>query len=273
MSAPPLPPLARRVAGSGPPVVFANGGMMTFAGWEPVAAPLRAERTTLLFDFRGQMLSPGEPPPETTDLLAWHADELAHLLDEAGWQSAHLVGTSFGAMVATRLAARSPERVRSLVLATVMDRATELFDRQTRGSRELVAEILAGGDRTRFWDLLMEGVYSPAYRQAEAAAFAARRSQLGLLPASWFSGLDRLLAAVEHFDLTPALQEVRCPALVVIAAGDRVMDAERSHALASALQAEIAVHPTAGHALVAEDPAWLAGVCREFLLRAEESQR
>lgn len=266
-------PLARRLAGRGAPVAFANGGMMTFSSWEPVAAPLRDEFATLLFDFRGQMLSPGAPPESTSDLFAWHADQLASLLDEVGWESAHLVATSFGAMVATTLAARHPKRVRSLLLATVMDRATEALDRQTAGSRELVAGILAGGERTRFWDLLVEGVYSPAHRVARAAEFAARRAQLDLLPLSWFSGLDQLLAAVERFDLTAALPAVRCPVCVVIAAGDRVMDVERSHALASALRAETVVHPTAGHALVAEDPAWLAEVCRDFLTRAEEHSR
>lgn len=262
-------PLAHRREGHGAPVVFANGGMMSFGAWEPVAAPLRPEWATLLFDFRGQLLSPGEPPPD----LAGHADDLAALLDAVGWESAHLVGTSFGALVAVTFAARHPERARSLLLATAMDRATPGFAREVAGLRAALAAIADGAPREPFWDLLVAGVYSDGYRAAEAEALAARRRQVGALPAAWFAGLDRLLAAVEGFDLGASLPSVRCPATVALAAGDRVMDAARGRALAAALGAEVAVHPTAGHALINEDPLWLAALCRRALARAEETRR
>ena len=258
--------LAHRLGGAGPPVVFANGGMMSYPAWEPVAAALRDDHATLLFDFRGQLLSPGEPPAD----LAGLADDLAALLDAVGWESAHVVGTSFGALVALTLAARSPERVRSLLLATVMDRATPAFDREAAALRERLAGIARGGDREAFYDLLVAGVYSEGHRAAEAATLAARRRHVGALPLAWFAGLDRLLAAIEGFDLTAGLSAVRCPACVVVAEADRVMDPARSRALAAALGAELAVHPTAGHALVNEDPIWLAATCRGFLARAEE---
>ncbi len=261
-------PLDHRLSGDGPPVVLLNGGMMTHASWEPFAARLRPRHRLLTFDFRGQLLSPGVPPPD----LAGHAADLVALLDALGWGSAHLVGTSFGALVAVQLAAASPDRVRSLTLITAMDRATPEWRRGSDEMRRLLAGIDRPGGRERFWDVLVDGVYSAAYRQREAATLAVRRAQLGLLPAAWFGGVADLLATLDDFDLTPRLAEVRSPALVVRAADDQVMSGERSHALAAALDAEEATHPASGHSLVVEDPDWLAGVCLDFLARQEAAR-
>lgn len=261
--------LAHRLEGSGPPVVLLNGGMMTFPSWEAIAAPLRARYRILRFDFRGQLLSPAASPAGIPVDLAGHAADLAALLDQVGWSSAHLVGASFGAEVALEFAASQPERVRSLVAITAMDRETPEFRRGSDEMRALLARRRGAGDTTAFYDLLVEGVYSATYRQAEAATLAARRAQTGMLPEAWFEGVDHLLAALEGFDLTPALDRILCPGLVLIAADDRIMDGERARALAAAIGAEVAVHPSSGHALVVEDPEWVANACLAFLDRQE----
>lgn len=262
-------PLAHRVSGEGPPVVLLNGGMMSFAAWEPFVDGLGPGYQVLRFDFRGQLLSPGEGPGD----LAGHAADALAVLDRVGWASAHWIGASFGGVVAVEAAARAPERARSLTVVTAMDRETPEFRRDGEATHRILAEILAGGDRGRFYDHLIDGVYSAGYRAAEAATLAARRPQVAQLPLAWYAGIDRLLAAMAGFDLTPRLARVRCPALTVLAADDRVMSDERARALAAAIGAEIAVHPSAGHGLVAEDPAWLAGVCRDFLDRVERGRR
>jgi aminoacrylate hydrolase len=254
---------SHRLIGSGPPLALANGGMMTFASWEPVAARLAARYRTLLFDFRGQLLSPDAPPAD----LAGHAADLAALLDATASAPAHVVGTSFGALVALELAASSPERVRSLVLITVAPHATARFQRQSEEMRALLAEVLAGGDRERFYDGMIAGVYSEAYRAREAAAIAQRRALLHHLPLGWFVGVEKLLAVLDGYDLDDRLAAVRCPVLVVAAAQDQVMDLADSRRLAAALGADLLVHPTAGHGLVAEDPEWLADACLAFLDR------
>ena len=268
MTSPAPTPLAHRITGEGPPVVLLNGGMMTFPAWEPFVERLGPRYQVLRFDFRGQLLSPGEPPAD----LAGHAADALALLDRIGWPSAHWIGASFGGAVAVEAAARAPERARSLSAVTAMDRETPEFRRDVEAMHRILAEVLAGGDRGRFYDHLIGGVYSAGYREAEATTLADRRRQVAQLPLAWYAGIDRLLAAMAGFDLTPRLAEVRCPALAVLAADDRVMSEERVRALAAAIGAEVAVHPTSGHGLVAEDPDWLASVCRDFLDRAERGR-
>lgn len=262
-------PLARRRTGQGPDVVLVNGGMMTFSSWEPIAAKLEDRFRVLRFDLRGQLLSPGNPPGDLTG----HAADIVALLDELGIGAAHVVGVSFGALTAVALAAAHPERVRSLVLLTAMDRVTASFRRDSDRMRSILADILAGGSREPFYDRLLEGVYSAAYQRREAEILAARRTQVLQLPRDWFAGVDRLLASIESFDLTPDLAAVRCPAQVVVAGDDLVMDRERALALATALAAPVVTHPTAGHGLVVEEPDWVAEVILKFLSRQELDAR
>jgi pimeloyl-ACP methyl ester carboxylesterase len=114
----------------------------------------------------------------------------------------------------------------------------------------------------------VEEVYSDSFKEKYRDELAARRVQIAALPDLWFEDLVSILAAVETLDLRPYLTAIRCPTLVVIAADDRSIPPERSVALAGAIHgAETRVHETSGHALVAEDPAWLADVYVDFVKR------
>jgi len=263
--------LASHLGGDGPPLLLFNGGLMTWGAWEPVAAPLRQRFTVLRFDFRGQLTSPADDDHPLPADLAGHAADAAALLSEVGWDDrpVHLVGTSFGAEVAIELAATrlGPNRrlARSLSLVTAADRSTPGFDAQSAEMHRLVADVLAGGDRGPFHEAVVERVYSAAWREANAVTLAARRTAMNQVPPTWFAGADALVSAVEGFDLRPRLGEIDCPVLVVAAADDRVFGTEPSEALATALGGRLVVHPTSGHALVAEEPAWLAGVLLDFL--------
>ncbi|HVS03403.1 MAG TPA: alpha/beta fold hydrolase [Thermoanaerobaculia bacterium] len=260
------PLLAHRVDGEGapgrPPLLLLNGGFMSMASWEPLAAPLAERHRVVRCDLRGQLLSPGPPHRD----LAANVDDVAALIDHLGIDRVDVLGTSFGGEVGLLLAARRPERVARLVVVTASDHATESMRQGAHELRAVVAEVLAGGDRGRFHDALVAAVYSPAFAEQNAGVLAARRLQLGALPDAWFAAADGLVAAVEDFDLRPELGAIRCPALVVVAADDRVMPPERGRALAAAIPgARLAEHPTSGHALVAEQPAWLVEEVVGFL--------
>lgn len=256
-------------AGGSEPLLLLNGGMMSFAGWEPVAAPLRAVRAEeggqryrlVGCDFRGQLRSPG-PAPED---LATHATDVAALLHHLDLGPVHVVGASFGGLVGVELAAAHPELVRSLVVATAAIRADVAMDAGTNRMIELIHNGLAGGGFAFVHDLMAEQFFSPAWRDEHAAEIAARRAQIATLPRWWFDGLLGILAAVRGYDIAAAAARVRCPAFVVIAGGDEVMKPDSCRHLALALRADVVEHPTSGHALIVEDPAWMARAFVDFL--------
>ena len=207
-------------------------------------------------------MSPGHAPLDLADNI----EDLTALLDDLEIESAHVVGASYGGEIALFLAALAPERVRSLVAVTVTDYATEAFARGARESRDLVAEVRAGGDRGRLHDRVVAEVYSEAFRQEYTADLAARRDQVAGFPDPWFEGLESILASVESFDLRPHLGAIRCPTLVLGAANDEVIPVERALELGAAIPgAQTRIHPSSGHALVAEDPAWLVNAALDFL--------
>lgn len=254
--------------GDGEPLLILNGGLMSYAAWGPLSTRLRKRHRLILCDLRGQLLSPGPAPPD----LAGNVADLTALLDHLGLDSVHVLGASYGGEIGLLLAALAPRRVRSLVAVTVADHADEAMRRDGDEWRELLAAATDEEGRGRFYLRLIESVYSREFRRRFVEELAARRSLLAAMPDAWWNNLETILEAVASLDVRPHLGAIGCPTLVVIAADDRLMATERSLAVAAAIAgAETRMHETSGHALVAEDPAWLARVALDFFARHAQS--
>ena len=96
--------------GDGDPLVLVHAGVADARMWEPIVPALAATRRVVRFDMRGFGQS-----------RSWRgafspAADLAALLDAVAIPRAHVVGASFGGLVALELAATAPDRVASLVL-------------------------------------------------------------------------------------------------------------------------------------------------------------
>ncbi len=111
------------VDGAGPPLLLLNGIAMSAPSWQPVAAPLAENFTVIRCDLRGQLLSPGSPPAD----VAEHVADVVEVLDHLGLDSVHVLATSFGGAVGALLAARHPERVRSLLSIASADGFTDVM--------------------------------------------------------------------------------------------------------------------------------------------------
>lgn len=249
--------------GGAPAVVLLNGGMMTHPSWTPVAEALvAAGRRVVRCDFRGQLLSPGDPPRT----FEGHAADVVALLDRLGLARVDVVGTSFGGQVGLILAADRGDRVRSLAAITVTDRAGPELAVGSRRTREACRAVLQGGDRGALHDLLTEEVYSAGWREAHRVEIARRRDLAAALPDRWFRGVLALLDSLDDFDLGPRLGSIRCPTWIAAAGGDRIMPLEGSRRLAAGIDgARLDVFDGAGHALVLERADDLIERLRAFL--------
>lgn len=251
-----------RVDGKGEPLLLLNGIAMSVASWEEMARPLAERFRVVRFDFRGQLLWPGEPPTGVVE----HAADVVGLLDELAIDRAHLVATSFGAAVALLVAARWPQRVRSLVSIASADAFDDVMAEEVERWRRACLESLATGDRGLISDVLEPVVYSPGYLAAHGEERALRRRQIAALPDSWFKGLAGLLDSTPSVALSGELAAVACPTLVVAAELDGFIPYERTRALAEGISgARFVVVAGAGHAVVVEQPHRLVELCLEFL--------
>jgi 3-oxoadipate enol-lactonase len=254
--------LARRIDGTGETVLLLNGGMMTIASWDAIAAPLAEHFQVVRCDFRGQLRSPGTPHPN----LARHVTDVVALLNELGIERVHAIGTSFGAEVGLLLAALHPGRVASLTAATATDVATPLLRGGAGGLRQEFRQAADGGDRGRLLALMQALFYSPGYIASHRAELAERAAQAALLPDWWLAGAAGLLASLENLDLRRYLGGIACPVLVLAAGEDRVMPLEHARALAFAIPgARLEVVEGSGHVLVVEQPQRFVEICLEFL--------
>lgn len=123
------------VEGAGAPVVFIQGVGVHGRGWIPQVEELRTGFECLVFDNRGMGESQPARVPITVKQMA--ADTL-WLMDEIGWDSAHVVGHSLGGPIALEIARTAPERVRSL---------------------SLLCTVARGGDATRLtWQMIWLGL-------------------------------------------------------------------------------------------------------------------
>jgi pimeloyl-ACP methyl ester carboxylesterase len=256
------PPLTHRVDGHGENVLLLNGGFMTIASWDTIAAPLAERYRVLRCDFRGQLRSPGRTHPDLTG----HAADLVKLLDALRIDRVHTVGTSLGAEVGLLLAALHPSRVASLIAATATDIATPVLGNRDGEMMRELERAAVGGDRGPLLRSMQELLYSPGYAATHGEELAERAAQVTLLPDWWFAGAAQLLASLENLDLRKHLASIACPVLVLAAGEDRVMPLHRAKALVSAIRsADLEVVEGSGHALIVEQPERFVQSCLDYL--------
>ncbi len=108
--------LAYDIAGAGPPLVFIHGAMGDWRSWD-------AQWDHFSAHFRCVRYSRRYNHPNTNDMpspdhsATQEAEDLRLLLAHLGWDSAVLVGSSYGAFIALMLASTHPQLCRALALA------------------------------------------------------------------------------------------------------------------------------------------------------------
>lgn len=103
------------VHGSGEPLLLLHGGLGSIDMFGPVLPALAEHRQVIAVDLHGHgRTALGSRPIRITDI----GDDLAVVLDKLGYRAVDVVGYSFGAGVAFRLAVQHPASVRRLVLVS-----------------------------------------------------------------------------------------------------------------------------------------------------------
>lgn len=101
------------VHGDGPPLLNISGSGNDLRRAPASILPVNRVFKTLSYDQRG-LGQTSTPDGEYT--MADYADDAAALVRSMGWERCHVLGTSFGGMVALNLAVRHPDLIDRLVL-------------------------------------------------------------------------------------------------------------------------------------------------------------
>lgn len=217
--------------------------------------PLLEVAQLVYYDQRGHGRSDGSDP-ERWRLDVW-ASDLAKLLEVIGLERPIVFGSGFGSLVATRFAARNPDRLSKLILSRPVARfdaggSVDVFAR-TQGP-EAAAAVMD------FYASPSEATFAP-YVMAVLRSFQTSQptevAEL-LLSAEWFSRptIHWFAGEAREFDLRPDAERVAVPTLVLAGENDALMPIRGAEELVAALPSDIVRFERfqTGNSLYAEDP-------------------
>ncbi|WP_077063177.1 alpha/beta fold hydrolase [Streptomyces sp. MP131-18] len=249
----PHTPYSVIVAGSGPALLLVPG-MGGRANFAPVMEALAAEHTVIAPEYPGIGGTPTAEEPLSIDGMA---ESLAATATGAGVERFTLVGFSMGTLVATRLAARFPERVDGVVLTSALARP----DNRVQLFIDIVQSLVRRGDvegMARFTALCGFGPdIINGLGVAELGGFL-KQLEAGVDPCAL-----EITEVVRTADVTADLARIAKPTLVVDALRDVLVTTAHTRELAAGIAGAEYAEIDAGHVVLAERPAeWLETVSR-----------
>ncbi len=204
--------------------------------------------------------------PQGPYSTAIYADQLCAFLGAIGIEQAHVAGVSLGAAVAMHLAARHPERVRSLSLHSAWDRTDSYLGTIVEMWRSLAAAL------PTIADVVIQGIFPlcftpemyverPEYAQALADFVRGRPAQPS---EAFFWQTEAVLA----HDARPVLGGIEAPTLVTFGAHDLVTSTRFAAPLTGGIaNSELVVFDHLSHGALHEDPEAFNRATLDFLLR------
>ncbi|MGD9705815.1 MAG: alpha/beta fold hydrolase [Acidimicrobiia bacterium] len=247
--------------GDGLPIVLLHGLGGSRISWEPQLAGLSERRRVAAWDLPGYGESPADDGPLTFVRLA---DDVAAFADELGAERFHLVGISFGGMIAQYAAVAHRERVDTLTLLSTspcfgLDGTSPDAWRAAR-----LAPLDAGREPADFAEAVLAGIAGPGI---SPVALAGQRAAMARITGA---ALRRAIDCIVAHDSRAVLGSVAAPTLCLAGELDTETPAAYAEVLAELIPgARVEVLPGAGHLLNVEAPEAVNALIEEHIERVE----
>lgn len=249
-----------RLEGSGSPLLFLGGSNFDLSLRAPVFdSDLPQHFTVAAADPRG-LGGTDQPPGEWT--MQDYARDALDVMDALGWQTACVLGESFGAMTALHLAALAPDRVSRMALCVGAPGGAggssypihELLDIEDAQMR---ARAALGILDSRFAALPpQEAQARTDARMATEAAFLASHANA--------TGYPRLLAARAGHDAWELLPQLPQPTLIFAGKYDDQAPPDRAQAMAGRLPNATLHMVEGGHSICFAHPGPVATLLQNW---------
>jgi pimeloyl-ACP methyl ester carboxylesterase len=262
------------MSGKGPSLLLLHGLLGSADAWYPCFSRLSQQSTVYAVDALG--IGRSERVLGLDESLSAQADRLAAFMDEANIRQADILGTSYGGAAAMMLAARYPERVRSLVLhapanpfSTISDPLVHFyrsplgrwFAHQVPYLPEKLQELALG--RMYGNNKLVRHEVLDRY-MASLRVPGTVEHVLGILN-RWFEDMRELQVAIE------TLREV--PVLLLWGTRDRAVGLQSGRVLEKMLdRAEMIIMPGVGHLPYDEAPGGFTDAVNSFLRKMNRQE-
>ena len=256
--------MAVDVRGEGDAVVFIHGLGGSLDVWTPLLPVLSRQRCVRL-ELPGAARSNrayalGESTPHRGKIsVATHADAVRRVCESLGITRAHLVGHSFGTIVAQHVAAGSPQLVRSLALFGALAEPPAGMRDNMVGRAPVAREQGMFGIAEGISDFAL----SSSTKETQPVTVAFVRACVGSQDPEGFARNCEALADARQ----ARLELIRCPVLIVNGDEDQVTVLSGARQLAEKLSnARVEIFARCGHWPMLERAAESQRVLRDFLV-------
>jgi pimeloyl-ACP methyl ester carboxylesterase len=257
-----------RRAGSGEPLVLIHGFSGAWQHWRPVMLALQQHHDVLAAGLAGHYRS---RPFDGSASLGAAVDMLERDLDDAGFDTAHIVGNSLGGLVAFELARRGRARsVIGLAPAGGWESGSQEARRLLhyfRAQHQAGKLTLPHADRLFRSELIRKLSFFVVMAHAErmSPADAVEMLTASVECPAYFD----VLAAGERDGMPPDYDGVDCPVLLAWPEKDRLLTIRRySERLRRLIpHAEWQVLPGVGHVPMHDDPVLVANTILDWTAR------
>jgi pimeloyl-ACP methyl ester carboxylesterase len=244
--------------GDGPPLILISGTGHDLSFWSGQLPFFAPEFRTIVFDNRGVG---GSSVPPSGYSLADMADDAAHVLDNAGIDSAHVMGFSMGRHIAQELALNHPDRVLSLGIHHSWTRNGARL-KKFQETRFFLAE---NDQRVALTELSMLALHASAYYDDHADEMEVHRKFLleqSPVNAGWIGQLEACITG----DTYDRLPQIKVPTLVTCSELDVIAAPHLSRQIHERIAgSQLHVLKGTGHVALMEAPEEFADVCLDFL--------
>lgn len=248
-------------AGAGEPLLFISGtGGDLRNKPNQFDGPFPKTFDMISYDQRGLGRS---DKPDIPYSMADYADDAAALMDSQGWENAHVVGVSFGGMVAQELALRHPGKIRRLVLACTSPGGEGGASFPFHEIEHLKGEARAK-HLTPISDTRRDAAWATANPEAYAKAIALAAADPFAEEPGREQGAHRQLEARAGHDTWDRLDQIKAPTLVAGGRYDGIALPETLERLASRIPGAELKFFEGGHLFMIQDRAAVPAMV-EFL--------
>lgn len=250
--------IAYQKAGTGPALVLLHGFTQDSRVWKTQIEGLSKYFTVIAWDAPGAGLS--ADPPDTFNISNW-ADCLAGLLDSAGIKEAHILGLSWGGLLAQEFYKRYSARVLSLILA-------DTYAGWTGSLSDSVARVRLKScihdselPPSEFVPKYLSGMFSDSPKPATKEALSKIMSD------THPKGFRIMAKALAIADTRTFLTSIKVPTLLIWGESDKRSPISVSHQMHDAIPgAKLEIIVGAGHVSNMERPEQFNNIVKEFCL-------
>ncbi len=246
--------------GTGEPVVFLSGVMMSTNSWSPFIKTVSQNYNMIMVDLLDQGKSHDGEDEYTVET---QAQILQIFLDKLNLGKVSLMGMSYGGKVAQVFALNYQDRVKSLILSNT-DSYTTNFMKDIAKSWDYAAVNLNGD---MFSTITMPYMYSYGYYEENYDDILIKQKVLSkVLNEKWYQRLERNLNSAQDYNILDRIENIKVPTLIISSEFDIITPLRYQQLIHERIEgSKWAIIKGTGHAAMYEKPDEYISIIMKFL--------